>query len=152
MNVEARESSGAVSAPMSHRDMALCAPLALGGGTPPLLRRAWFPGVPFSRRGAASQSCLKAYDFAGKSWRLALAFGVRGLDPAFTFGAISVLSRAAVKRAVMSIRPACDGRSTRDILSQERKSGVKPPHSKASRHSLAARVDGHLEKMGAVWK
>ena len=48
-NVEARESSGAVSAPMSHRDMALCAPLALGGGTPPLLCRAWFSGVPFSR-------------------------------------------------------------------------------------------------------
>ena len=49
-NVEARESSGAVSAPMSHWDMARCAPLALGGGTPPLLRRAQFPGVPTSRK------------------------------------------------------------------------------------------------------
>ena len=35
-SVEVRESSGAVSAPMSRRDIAPC---ALGGGTPPLLRR-----------------------------------------------------------------------------------------------------------------
>ena len=64
---------------------------------------------------------------------LPLGFGVRGLDPALTFGGASALSKTMVKRT-----SASDSLPTLDALSRERKSGVKPPHSKASRHSLDA--------------
>ena len=59
-----------------------------------------------------------------------LGFGVRGLDPALTFGGTRAVSRTMVTRM-----DASHIDSTDDAQSRERKSGVKPPHSKASRHS-----------------
>jgi hypothetical protein len=69
---------------------------------------------------------------------VALAFGVRGLDPAFTFGGSSAVGSLTVTRSVTLVYPVCDGNSTFGANSDERKSGVKPPHSKASRHSHVA--------------
>ena len=59
-----------------------------------------------------------------------LGFGVRGLDPALTFGGYSAVSRREVRRCL-----ACHIFSQLDANPDGRKSGVKPPHSKASRHS-----------------
>ena len=67
-----------------------------------------------------------------------LGFGVRGLDPALTFGGCSVSSRTMLKRMATKVYSALDILSMRDVLSRERKSWVKPQHSKASRHSHAA--------------
>ena len=65
----------------------------------------------------------------------ATAFGVRGLDPAFTFGGSRIARRTMVKRVATNARPACDDLSPLDANPEESRSGVKPPHSKASRHS-----------------
>ena len=64
-----------------------------------------------------------------------LGFGVRGLDPALTFGGTPAVSRTMATRMATPDRPACDNLSTLRANPDERKSGVKPPHSKASRHS-----------------
>ena len=61
---------------------------------------------------------------------VATAFGVRGLDPALTFGGSSAARRTMVKRG-----SACHAPSPLDANPDESKSGVKPPHSKASRQS-----------------
>ena len=68
------------------------------------------------------------------SSNLAPAFGVRGLDPALTFGGSGFLSLAILQRSSTRVRPACDDLPTPDVQTLGRKSGVKPPHSKASRH------------------
>ena len=70
--------------------------------------------------------------------RVARAFGVRGLDPALTFGGTSAGGRKTVRRIAAYIQPACQDRSWLNALSDERKSWVKPQHSKASRHSRGA--------------
>jgi hypothetical protein len=59
---------------------------------------------------------------------MAPAFGVRGLDPALAFGGTRAVSRTKFERC---IRPSCYDLSTLYINRRERKSGVKPPHSKA---------------------
>ena len=63
-----------------------------------------------------------------------LGFGVRGLDPALTFGGSGFLSLAILRRSSARFRPACDDLPTPDVQTLGRKSGVKPPQSKASRH------------------
>ena len=68
---------------------------------------------------------------------IALKLAPMGLDPALTFGGTSVVSKATVKRIdAFHISPKFDAQT------RERKSGVKPPHSKASRHSHAALHSG----------
>ncbi len=70
-------------------------------------------------------------------------FGVRGLDPAFTFGGRSFLRWTMAKRDWAS-----HIFSKLDAQTRGKKSGVKPPHSKASRHSHAARV-GNIVRSSA---
>ena len=73
--------------------------------------------------------------FHGQLPNVPLGFGVRGLDPALTFGGCNAASRSIILRTTARVRPAYWVCSTLDADSRERKSGVKPPHSKASRHS-----------------
>ena len=79
---------------------------------------------------------------------VARAFGVRGLDPALTFGGVIV-----ELRKIVTAHGGLAGHTTRsaEVFPSESKSGVKPPHcafslqyfrgtifgSKASRHSRA---------------
>ena len=86
----------------------------------------------------------------------ATAFGVRGLDPALTFGGTRAASKAMLKRM------ACHTPSTLDTNPDERKSGGKPPHcafelrkyggttfgSKVSRNSHAALANEHPSPEG----
>ena len=76
---------------------------------------------------------------------VATAFGVRELDPALTFGGSSVERRTIVERLHASHLS-----STLGAHSREKKSGVKPPHSKASRHSHAVGVVAQATSPAAV--
>ncbi len=76
---------------------------------------------------------------------VARAFGVRRLDAAFTFGRSDVRVQPTVKRVDSSLVFACDTFPTLHNFSDARKSGVKPPHSKASRHSQVASFRQHLD-------
>ena len=69
---------------------------------------------------------------------MATAFGVRGLDPALTFGGSSAVRKTMVKRMATNAQPAFDASLPLNAIRDESKSGIKPPHSKASRHSHAA--------------
>ncbi len=82
----------------------------------------------------------KLIGFGKGSSSVAPAFGVRRLDAALAFGAAVAEHRFSV---------ACDSAS--DVYAREvatssftfrsaKKSGVKPPHSKASRHSGDASI------------
>ena len=71
---------------------------------------------------------------------VARAFGLRGLDPALALRTAGVRRTLDVER--MSARERC---KTFHAPCRKRKSGVKPPQSKASRHSHdAMREDASL--------
>ena len=59
-------------------------------------------------------------------------FGVRGLDPAFPFGASSVERRGTAARTSARGHPACDIARSPHASRAESQSGVKPPQSKGS--------------------
>ena len=59
---------------------------------------------------------------------------MRGLDPALVLRAVDVRASSTVPREKDSGERPCDNASTIHVHSAERKSGVKPPHSKGCRH------------------
>ena len=80
-------------------------------------------------RAAAAKTLIRFFTDSASS--VPTGFGVRGLDPALTS---TGKNSEPPKNVTGKTDPAPENQTTTDANSAESKSGVEPPHSKASRH------------------